>query len=186
MACWARADSGSTQAIMSLSTNGGTARYTLAAAGSVGGDPLQAGTTNSGGTGANAVTSSGFSSAWFHGAAVFASTTSRAAYINGGSKGTDATNITGGADRILIGARISTTVGAFLLGECAEVGVWNIALSDDDVASLATGMSPLLVRPEGLVFYAPLLRDFVDFKGLSLTNTAGVTVYQDTPRFYKM
>jgi hypothetical protein len=38
----------------------------------------------------------------------------------------------------------------------AEVGIWNIALGADDVASLAKGNIPLRVRPESLVKYFPL------------------------------
>lgn len=38
-------------------------------------------------------------------------------------------------------------------GDISEVGYWNVALTDADVAVLAKGVSPLLVRPEGLVAY---------------------------------
>jgi len=36
-------------------------------------------------------------------------------------------------------------------GDLAEAAIWNIALSDADVARLATGESPLSVRPDALV-----------------------------------
>jgi hypothetical protein len=185
MACWFIGNSTLTGALMSLGTNGGTARYSLVAAGTAGGDPIQAGTTNSGGTGANGTTSTGFTTGpWYHACGVFASTTSRSAYLNGAGKGTDTTSITASADRTLIGARINGgTVGAFYTGRVADAAIWNIDLTDAEVASLATGMSPLLIRPQSLVFYAPLYRNFVDYKGMSLTNTAGVTVV-DSNRHY--
>ena len=185
MACWFRSNSTLTGAMMSLSTNGGTARYSLVSAGTIGGDPIQAGVTNSAGTGANAVTTAGYTTGvWTHAAGVYTSTTDRAAFINGGNKGTDTTAITAGADRTLIGARISTTVGAFFSGRIAEVGIWNVALSDGEVASLALGFSPQQIRPESLVFYAPLVPTFIDIVGgLALTNTGSVGTV-DGPRIY--
>lgn len=42
-------------------------------------------------------------------------------------------------------------------GKLAHCAVWNVELSADDHAELATGISPLMVRPDALVFYAPLL-----------------------------
>jgi hypothetical protein len=185
MACWFRGNSTLTGALMSLSTNGGTARYSLVAAGTIGGDPIQAGATNSAGTGANAVTSTGFTSGvWHHAAGVSRPPSDRAAFIDGGSKGTETTSITAGADRTLIGARISTTVGAFFTGRIAEAAIWNTNLSDDEVAILAKGFSPQQVRPSALVFYAPLLPTANDLsRGLSLTNTASVG-FLDGPRIY--
>ena len=120
MACWFRGNNTLTGALMSLSTNGGNARYSLVAAGTVAGDPLQGGVTNSGGTGANAVASTGFASnTWSHACVVYATTASRSVYLNGGGKGTETTSITASADRTLIGARIATTAGAFFAGDIA-------------------------------------------------------------------
>jgi hypothetical protein len=58
--------------------------------------------------------------------------------------------------------------------------MWNVALTDADAAMLALGFSPLLIKPEGLVSYIPLLttsyRDFTS--GIALTASgAGVVVY---------
>ena len=44
-------------------------------------------------------------------------------------------------------------------GYWAETAVWSVALTDAEVASYQAGYSPLLVRPEGLVFYEPSFRD---------------------------
>lgn len=183
MACWFNGNNTLTGALVSLSTNGGTARYSLVASGPSG--IIQAGATNSGGSGANGLSSTGFSSSvWNHAAAVYASTTSRSAFLNGGNKGTDTTSITASADRTLIGARISTTVGAFFTGRIAEVGIWSVDLADSEVASLAAGFPPPMIRPQSLIFYAPLIREFLDFKaGLALTNTASGTVLEH-PRVY--
>lgn len=119
---------------------------------------------------------------WFHGAAVFTSASSRAAFINGGAKVTNATSITvAGVDSVLIGSRyLGGTLGSFFDGRLAEVGVWNVALSDEEVASLATGVSPLLVRPHALVSYVPVFGraspevDMVRADTLTVTGTAPV------------
>lgn len=185
IACWFIGNNTLTGAAVSLGTNGGTARYSIVPAGTAAGDPIQVGVTNSAGTGVNATTSTGWSSGvWNHACGVYASTTSRSAYLNGGGKVTETTSITASADRTLIGARINSgAVGAFFSGRVADVGIWNIDLTDAEVASLATGMSPLLIRPQSLVFYAPLYRNFVDYKGMSLTNTGSATVV-DSNRHY--
>ena len=97
---------------------------------------------------------------WNHAAATFTNSTLRAAYHNGGSKGIATTSITPtGLDRTCIGRAGDSTPGIYLLGEIAEVGIWDIALSDADVAMLGKGFSPLSVKPINLVAYFPLLRD---------------------------
>lgn len=93
---------------------------------------------------------------WLHGAAVFASTTSRAAYLNGGNKGTNATSATpAGINRTTIGARPdgSSVADAKIAWPC----IWNVALTDDEIASLAKGIHPLRIRPASIVFFAPLI-----------------------------
>ena len=51
-------------------------------------------------------------------------------------------------------------------GLIQEVGVWNIQLSDADFAQLGHRVSPLLVRPEALVFYLPCFNvDYLDKVG---------------------
>ena len=44
-----------------------------------------------------------------------------------------------------------------LNGQLAEVGVWNVALSDDEVYRLSRGVKPNRVRGHSLVEYWPLL-----------------------------
>ena len=96
---------------------------------------------------------------WQHAAAVFASSTSRAAYRNGTAKGTNATNITPGTPTITtVGAQFvgSATASFFYSGLIAEAGIWNAALSDQEIAALALGVPPFRVRPAALVGYWPL------------------------------
>lgn len=96
---------------------------------------------------------------WTHVCGVFAGLSSRAAFVNGGSKGTDTTTTIAwsGLNVTELG---DTNVGAhvwYLNGDLAEVAIWTVALDDAEVASLAAGVSPLLVRPTALAAYWPLL-----------------------------
>lgn len=100
---------------------------------------------------------------WFHACAVFTSATSRAVYLNGANKATNTTSRTPtGINRTTIGFEGSLAgFGPFLSGgSIAEVAMWNVALTDADVASLALGVSPFLVRPDALVPYWDLLGSY--------------------------
>lgn len=124
---------------------------------------------------------------WNHGCAVFAAANSRSVYLNGGGKTTNTTlrNVTGLAN-ITIGAGISAggALGQFSDALIAEVGIWNIALTDIEIVSLARGMTCNKIKPQNLVFYAPLIRDLIDTKGgLILTANNGPTV-TGHPRVY--
>jgi hypothetical protein len=69
-------------------------------------------------------------------------------------------------------------------GQIAEVGIWNVALTAAEIASLADGMTCDKVRPQSLVFYAPLVRDLQDVRGgLTITNNNTATV-ANHPRIY--
>ena len=69
-------------------------------------------------------------------------------------------------------------------GLIAEVGIWNVALTVAEIASLAKGITCEKVRPQSLVFYAPLVRDLSDQKGgRAITNNNGATV-ANHPRIY--
>jgi len=69
-------------------------------------------------------------------------------------------------------------------GLIAEVGIWNVVLSDAEVLSIAYRISCSLIRPGSLVFYAPLIRQILDISaGFSLTNNGGATI-SDHTRIY--
>ena len=68
-----------------------------------------------------------------------------------------------------------------MTGQMAEVGIWNVALTDAEIASLADGMTCDKVRPQSLVFYAPLVRELIDARGgLTITNNNTATVAAHT------
>jgi hypothetical protein len=72
---------------------------------------------------------------WHHGCAVFTSATARAAYLDGGKKGTDSTSCTPtGIDRCRLGILEATPTFLYTLrGRLAHVCVWNIAKTDADM-----------------------------------------------------
>ena len=126
-------------------------------------------------------------SAWHHIAAIERSATDREVYYDGSSVGTNTTSRSpAGADRISIGRDGSSSPAAYMDGLIAEVGIWNIALNTSEIAALAKGFAPPLVRPTSLVFYLPCIVDTdKDLRGgLSLTPSGSPTVGSHARIFY--
>lgn len=188
MACWFRSDSVAlTQGLMSICDKDAANHiWGLRAAGATGGDPVQL-SALAGGAAASASTSSGYSAnTWHHACGVETSSTSRAAFIDGGSKGTDTTSRSpAGADRISIAREGLSTPQLYLSGDVAEAAVWNVALTDAEVASLGQGFSPLFIRPQSLVFYLPMIslvaggtqRDWIGARGMVENNTPATSAH---------
>lgn len=94
---------------------------------------------------------------WHHACLVEALSNDRRGYMDGTTKGTNSVSRTpSGVDRLSVGLADDSTPTNRLGGEAAEIAVWDVALSDDEAAILGLGYSPLLVRPQSLVFYNPL------------------------------
>jgi hypothetical protein len=75
-------------------------------------------------------------------------------------------------------------LGAYADALIAEVGIWNVALTADEIASLAKSMTCDKVRPQSLVAYFPLIRDLTEIRsGLAVTNNNTATV-ANHPRVY--
>lgn len=115
--------------------------------------------------------------AWQHGCAVFTGNSNRTVYLDGGNNATDTTTMTPSSaalNRTIIGAQWRNQAREnFFNGRVAEVGIWNVALGAADITALAKGVRPSLVRPQSLIFYAPLIRDVIDLRGgLTLTATS--------------
>ena len=138
-----------------------------------------------GGSGANTTTTI-TATGWNHCCGVFRSATSRDAYLNGGGKGSNASDITPLLlDRMYIGATDAGT-DPFDGGIC-EVALYNIALSDAEVALLAKPVSPLFVRPEGLVAYWPIMGRYspeIDIVGGFHMTVNGTLAQLNHPRIY--
>ncbi len=126
---------------------------------------------------------------WNHAGGVWTDATTHIVYLNGTST-TGATTSIGsmtGGNISIVGRRASGGTPNFFDGNIAEAAIWNVALSATDMAALAAGVCPLLIRPDALVFYSPLQghgSPEPDFRGrLSLTLNA-TPVYAVHPRIY--
>tara|TARA_R110000868_G_scaffold270845_1_gene530319 strand:- start:235 stop:879 length:645 start_codon:yes stop_codon:yes gene_type:complete len=190
LACWFNSqDDINNNILLYVGSPTTTQRCTLSAAGNLAGDPVRvfsAGnlTTN----GAN--TSTGWTvNTWNHACGVFSSNSSRAVYLNGGGKVSTTANVgppSSAWTEMAISSQIaSSSRTSYFDGLIAEAGIWNAALTDNEVASLAKGMTCNLVRPQSLVFYAPLIRNLQDVRrGLTLTNN-NTAIVANHPRVYR-
>lgn len=145
---------------------GNVSYFFLGPRGDVSGDPIHAIADNEpSGTGI-AATSSGYSAnTWHHAAGVFSSSTSRSVYLDGGSKVTNTTSASPDSINTMnVGAFYYTnTRFAGFGGRIAYLAMWNVALSDDEIADLGRklngvpcGVHPIRIRPESLVACYPL------------------------------
>lgn len=185
MACWFNSDSDTaTQSLVSITNAGGQERFLLQAAGAITGDPIRALAVASN-SGATASSDTGYTAnTWHHAAAVFASATSRTAYIDGvgGTAETSSRSPTG-----LTTTRIGVTVqggsrAQYLNGRLAEVAIWNVALDTTEIAALAKGFRPSLIRPGSLRLYVPLVREVADYSRAVALTTSGPVVAGHTRR----
>lgn len=94
---------------------------------------------------------------WNHAFFVTSAINTRTIYLNGGNVITNASTATPVTiDTTTIGG--SLNVGGALNtfnGDIAECGIWNVALTVDEVGALASGVSPLRIRPLSLKGYWP-------------------------------
>jgi hypothetical protein len=190
MACWFNTSNATNnQVLMHLGDLSSTARFLLGAAGGLAGDPVNFAVANDTNVFNSAETTTGYSiNTWTHACGVQSSNTSRKAYINGGSsaENTGSTGTQSGIDSVTIALQRfnNVTTANRFTGQIAECGIWSAALTDAEIASLAKGMTCDKVRPQSLVFYAPLVRDLIDYKGgLTITNNNTATV-ANHPRVY--
>jgi hypothetical protein len=158
-----------------------------------------------GGSDSPAITSTTASpNTWNHALGVWfgtttGTTTSRSVYLNGGGKGTNNTSVgTMGLQNafINIGSRFTpvNNRNRYLNGKIAELAFWRTALTDDDALQLATGTSPLKIRPQSLILYMPIIRNliipfnekarFAAGANYSSITVSGSTPANDHPRRY--
>jgi len=106
---------------------------------------------------------------WRHAAAVFTTSSSRAAYMSGVAKATNGSAITvsPASPQLFIGSGDTTSLSH--AGAIAHATVWAAALNDGEIAALQGGAHPMQVRPESIVFWNPL-----DISGLTASRLAVV------------
>jgi hypothetical protein len=178
MSCWFNLDNATAnQTLMSVSASGATsARFAIVAAGAVVNDPLRA-VVQAGTTVVNAEAGTFLADTWHHGCAVFTSATSRTIYLDHATSGTNTTNITPNAALInrtnLASQWGAGARGVTANGEIMEAAIWNVALEDAEIKALSEGFKPTQIRPNALVFYAPIIREIADYaRGLTLNQNA--------------
>jgi len=126
------------------------------------------------------------SNTWTHGASVFSANNNRLSYVNGTAGSVNATTVNvSNIDTLSIGSGFfSSASNSPINGRMCEVGIWSDALTAAEIASLAKGMTCDKIRPQSLVFYAPLVRNLQDVKGgRTITNNNGAIVATH-PRVY--
>jgi len=163
--------------------------FAMDVAGTIASDPLRVSSGDGLGTFvASSVNTTAYDGNWHSFIGVWASVTSRIAYFDGtaGIENTTSRTPTG-LNRVRIGVLLyeggaSTTNPAS--GHIADVAIWNVALTAGERAAYDDGLSPRNIRPDALVFYAPLVRELVNIRGAALT-ASGTTV-SSHPRIQKL
>jgi hypothetical protein len=124
----------------------------LAARGNEAGDPL---TAYSIGPTAAAKTGVAYAiNTWQHACGVWAADNDRRVYLNGGNKATNGTSSPGHTpNRTSLGRNGDSTPSSYLSGRLAWAAIWNVALTDAEVAALAAGARPPSIRPGNLVSF---------------------------------
>ncbi len=127
---------------------------------------------------------------WAHVAFVEASSTDHRLFLNGGSKATDPTAVVpAGIDTTQIGVLDNGSPADKFSGDIGHYAMWNVALSDSEVATLAQGVSPLRVRRDSLIGYWPCNGHSPEFNvmgtGTNMTVT-GTTVSEEPPVYFSI
>ncbi len=142
------------------------------------------------GSASEAFSSTTFSlSTWNSGGAVIQSG-SVTAYLNGvpGTTSTTSWSLRRALEETIIGAFPTSTVGTFnkpFKGCLAYVTAWNIALSDDQMALLATGVDPTGVAPDNIILHSPFT-DEATADNCFLLPASGLLPLEETTLNYKI
>lgn len=158
MACWGNAASAHTGAMVGIYDNTNANRRYELRFGSGGNFTAN---HNDGTTNANAGSVATYSAGtWAHAAAVFTGTSDRTIYVNGTVDTNNTTAVAGsmaGCNVTTIGRRSVSTPSSYADGLLAEAAIWSVVLDAAELAALAKGFSPLLIRRTSLLAYWPLI-----------------------------
>lgn len=169
-------DRGDTQAI-----------YGVRFRGDLGGDPIAAQQSN-----VQAITGNGCTvNTWHHAFGVFSANDSRTCMLDGdiGNKGSNSVSRAASpATETYIGALGYNSTITVHSGILAEAAIWGVALTDAEGVMLSKGYSPLLIRPQSLLYYVRAIgrnspeMDLVG--GYDMTLNGGPTVADHPPIRY--
>jgi hypothetical protein len=184
MSVWARPRNSLNRNILTLGSTTGTSRIALRYLNTYAASML---VDNAGSQTATTTTATSAVNTWAHLSAVFASAANRSVYLDGGGKTTSTTSRPFNAAIDVTGVGVAIVSGsvnqAANITSVAEAAIWSEALTDDEIATLATGIRPSLVRPDKLVFYVPGIRDVIDFsRGGALTPNGTPTLFPHVRR----
>lgn len=186
LACWFNTDDNTTRTnLMSIGRTATDARgFRLELQGDVG-DKVGFRTTGSGGGSVTSLSTASFSTGtWHHAAGVTSDQASRYTYLDGvaGTQNTGSVSAASTAMRLTVGVALRQgTYENYFNGRIAEAACWNVVLTDDEIAALANGFSPLFIRPASLKLYVPLVQSAVvnlrSGGSLTAVNTPTVSVH---------
>lgn len=157
MAAWVKpATVAATQTAVSICLSGASANYHALAITS--GAKILYEATQAGVSADSIGTTNITASAWHHLCAVGTSATNRATFRDGVADGTSVTSNTPGAATTTNIANLVSVAShvSFFNGDIAEVAIWNVALTQNEITMLAKGVSPLFIRPASLQVYVPV------------------------------
>lgn len=123
---------------------------------------------------------------WQHHAGIEISNVSRSAFLNGANKGTDATDEPPvGIDRTSVGRTGDSTPSDYWDGDIGHVAVYNVELTDQEVATLAAGFNPRRVHIDNLRGYFPVNGQSPEYNvtglGVNLTVNGTPLVSEEPP-----
>lgn len=130
-----------------------------------------------------------YNDTWHHFCATITASKEASLYWKGTEKNTLTTSITDysniAANVLRIGARPTSAQSFPARGYLAHPAIWDVALEDSEVLALASGLTPLQVRPQNLKFYTPYLgrnTSDIDIAGKIALTTSGTTASPEEPR----
>lgn len=160
IAGWARKSSTTTDSVVATMYQSGSSNYLyLGLIGTAAGDPLRLDAYPNTAPGTAATSTSFSANTWHHCAGVVSSASSFAAILDGGGKGTNSGTYTGtfaSASSFAFGYLDAFALNIYGQCDVAHWGLWNVALTDAEVADLAAGCHPRRVRPSALVAHYAL------------------------------
>lgn len=120
-------------------------------------------------------TINGFTAAtWHHLCGVWGSVSNRQVFLNGasGTANTTSKSVASGTT-----ASVATTGTHYI----ADLSIWNVALTQDEIMSLAKGFSGSRTRLASLLFHTPLIRARQEIHGITLTDVGIPTIESHPP-----
>ncbi len=120
--------------------------------------------------------------AWSQVVGILVGDADRRIYLDGEAEVKNTTSVTGiTPTRTSIGRKGSSSPGNYFSGSIAEVGIWNVALTTDEISMLADGFAPSMIRFDSLVAYWPLIDDYRDEVGIFHLTAGGTPEFSQHP-----